>query len=294
MNSVIKNLFRSLLLLCAFSFSAFAAQIAVISVPKAIVYSDQNLTTPLGYIAYGKKIRVGEVERKDGTVLPLVISGRIAYIQTKDIIVKSLNVEEGFKNPKITEHDVALTFQTDQDKLSENNFVSFSLGSYSAGNDWKNLSDQFNDDTANFKVISVHMEHRNPIKRISWGFGLSYLSVSQSQLAAKTITIDGNLYYALFHFRYLTLEGFGGLSFSGDFQLDQGQGNQKTKGVGIGYTFGGIARILPYSKLGFFAGAALKSLKLKDLEPIEDSSENDVYLNSLSGVNIFAGISYKF
>ncbi len=294
MNSIIKNLFRITIAFVISMICVQAAQIAVVSVPKAVIFSDQNLTTPLGYIAYGKKVRVGEVERKDGTVLPIVISGRIAYIQIKDISIKSFNEEEGYKNPKITEHDVALTFQTDQDKLSENNFASLSLGSFSGGNEWKSISDSSNDDVSNFKIFSLHMEHRNPIQRVSWGFGLSYISVTQSELKAKTLTIDGNLYYALFHFHYLTIEGFGGLSFSGDFQLIQGDDVQKTKGIAYGYNFGGIARVLPYSKLGFFAGVALKKLIIKDLEPIEDANENDVYLNSLSGVNIFAGVSYKF
>jgi hypothetical protein len=282
------------LFIATLALSVNASQVATIVSPKAVVYADMKLTTPLGYISYGKKVRVGEVERRDGTVLPIAISGRIAYIQVKDISIKRAATDPGIDSPKITEHDVEMTFKTDQDKLSENNFVSITAGSFNGGSGWQEYSEEFGDESSNLFNVTVHMEHRNPLRRLSWGFGIGYYTVGQDQLEAKTLTIDGTLYYALLHFRYMTIEGFGGLNFSGDFKVSQGGGEQLTKGVIYGYNFGGIARILPYSKIGFFAGVSIKSFYIKDLDPIENSNGDDVTIESLSGHNIFAGLSYKF
>ena len=278
----------------ALSGRAIAAQVAVITSPKAVIYSDQKLTTPLGYISYGKKITVGDVERKDGTVLPVIISGRVAYIQIKDINIKKTSADPGINTPKVKEHDIEESFKTDQDKLSENNFVSFRAGTYSGGEDWKLFSEEFDDTSSNLANFSILMEHRTPVNRMSWGFGISYYTVAQDELEAKTLTLDGTLYYALVHFRYATIEGFGGFSFSGDFKISQGGGEQITKGVLYGYNFGAIARLLPYSKIGFYGGFSIQKLYIKDLEPITNENSDDVTIGSLSGTNIFAGLSYKF
>ncbi len=281
-------------LLFIFCSQVLAAQIAVISVSKAVIFSDQKLTAPIGYISYGKKIKVGEVEKQDGTILPVIVSGRVAYIQIKDIaLLNDLN-QGGINTPKITEHDVELTFQTDQDKLSENNYFTVSLGQAAAGEAWQEYSSEFGEESTLFSVLALQMEHRAPNKKTSWGFGLTYFSASNEDIAAKSLAIEANLYYSIFNYRYMSISAFGGLLFSGDFQVIQGGGEQKSNGVLYGYSFGGIARILPYSKLGAFAGLSVRSIKVTELEPIETASGSEISIESLSGVSLFAGISYKF
>ncbi|WP_127717641.1 hypothetical protein [Halobacteriovorax sp. HLS] len=284
----------TILLSFLITFSISAARVATITSPKAVVFSDQNLSTPIGYISYGKKVKVGDVEKKDGTILPVIISGRVAYIQTKDILIKRTADDPGITTPKITEHDVEMTFKTDQDKLSENNFVSIGAGALNGGAGWQDYSESFNDQSSSLLNVSIHMEHRAPQNRLSWGFGISYYTVTQEFLALKTLTLDASLYYALVHFRYITIEGFGGLNFSGDIKISQGQGEQISKGVLYGYNFGALARIMPYSKIGFYAGASIKSLYINDMEPLLNDANQEVNISSLSGMNLFAGLSYKF
>ena len=283
-----------LILLYLLAIQVFAAQIAIVNVPKAVIFSDQQLTTPIGYISYGKKIKVGEVEKRDGTILPVVVSGRIAYVQIKDLSVQDNLDSAGITTPKITQHDVELTFQTDQDKLSENNFFTASIGRAGAGEDWQTYSEEFGEESSAFSVISLQMEHRNPQKTISWGFGLTYFSSSMEDIQAKSLAVEANLYYSLFNFRYISLSAFGGLLFSGDFQVTQGGGEQNANGVLYGYSIGGIARILPHAKFGAFGGVSLRKIKVADLEEIETPSGQQIGIEGLSGVSIFAGISYKF
>lgn len=282
-----------LTLLYIFCSQVLGSQVAVINVPKAVIFSDQKLTTAIGYISYGKKIKVGEVEKKDGTILPVIVSGRVAYIQIKDISILN-GLYGGINTPKITEHDVELTFQTDQDKLSENNYFSVSLGQAGAGEAWQEYSSEFGEESTTFSVLALQMEHRAPFREMSWGFGLTYFSASNEDLAAKSLAIEANLYYSLFNFRYMSISAFGGLLFSGDFQVTQGGGEQKSNGVLYGYSFGGVARILPYSKLGAFGGISVRNIKVTELEVIETESGSEISIESLSGVSVFAGISYKF
>ena len=58
---------------------------ARIITPKAIVYADENMLSPLGYIANGKAIIVGNPRRMNRDLVPLVVYGRLAFIEIKDI-----------------------------------------------------------------------------------------------------------------------------------------------------------------------------------------------------------------
>lgn len=82
--------------LCFMSIQSFAAQEAIVYTPAAIIFADQQMSAAIGYLPKGKKVMVGEVKRNKGRVLPIVVSGKVAYIQVKDIITseayKDLNV----------------------------------------------------------------------------------------------------------------------------------------------------------------------------------------------------------
>jgi len=63
----------------------WAAQDAVIIVERAVVYSDEGMTSPVGFISRGKKVRIGELARNKGQVYPIVVSGKIAFIRVQDL-----------------------------------------------------------------------------------------------------------------------------------------------------------------------------------------------------------------
>jgi len=67
------------------SFYALSAQWATISSDKAVIYSDQQMTSEIGFIKRGVKVRVGEVPRNRGSLLPIVVNKKIAYIKVKDL-----------------------------------------------------------------------------------------------------------------------------------------------------------------------------------------------------------------
>ena len=64
---------------------SFAAQSAVVGSDKAVIYSDREMASPIGFVSKGKKLRVGSVKRNNGQVLPVVVNGKIAYIKVSDI-----------------------------------------------------------------------------------------------------------------------------------------------------------------------------------------------------------------
>ena len=82
-----------LLFIFALSSSAFAAQYAVVTAERALVYSDQQMSSPLGYIARGKRVRVGEIPRNQAQIYPVIISGKVAYIRVIDVSTEKSGVD---------------------------------------------------------------------------------------------------------------------------------------------------------------------------------------------------------
>ncbi len=111
----IQSLFPSgsfLIAVVVFLFANFshASQDGVVTSKKAIVYSDLEMTSPVGFVKKGQIIKVGEIARNKGQVYPIIISGKIAYIKVTDISVqresmdsKKLVAERFKENTKDTE-----------------------------------------------------------------------------------------------------------------------------------------------------------------------------------------------
>jgi hypothetical protein len=102
----------SLLFLIIFQCLAYGAQDAIVISDKAIVYSDVEMTSAVGYIRQGKKIKVGEIPRNKAQVYPIRVSGKIGYIRVLDVSTERESMDsqnltaERFKK---TTHDIYKT-----------------------------------------------------------------------------------------------------------------------------------------------------------------------------------------
>ena len=70
-----------------------ASQSAIIIAEEAVIYSDPEMTGPIGYISKGKKVIVGEIARNNAQVYPIIVSGKIAYIRVVDISSEKENTD---------------------------------------------------------------------------------------------------------------------------------------------------------------------------------------------------------
>ena len=64
-----------------------AAQNALISVDRAVIYADQKMSAPIGFLRRGKSVRIGEIPKNKAQVYPIIISGKVAYIRALDVDV---------------------------------------------------------------------------------------------------------------------------------------------------------------------------------------------------------------
>lgn len=109
------NSFKLLFLVFFFCPNLWASMDAIVIAERAVVYSDQEMTSPLGFIARGKKVVVGEIARNKAQVYPIVISGKIAYIRALDISTE----KESMDSTRL----VAERFQKNTDREFKTKYV---------------------------------------------------------------------------------------------------------------------------------------------------------------------------
>lgn len=115
--------FPQALLLSSFLFlcpQVWAAQDAIVTSEKAVIYADKTMTSPVGYILKGKKVSVGEVPRNKAQLYPIVVSGKIAYIRTIDVSTEIDNLDT---NRLVAERFIQVTKKKNQGSYSLSGFT---------------------------------------------------------------------------------------------------------------------------------------------------------------------------
>ena len=96
----------------------WAAQEAIVMVDKAVIFADEKMSAPVGFVRRGKKIRVGDIARFKAQVYPIIVSGRVAYIRVNDVSTEKESVDSAVL--------VAERFQqTTKEEQASNYSVSF-------------------------------------------------------------------------------------------------------------------------------------------------------------------------
>lgn len=275
------------------TFSASAAEVAYVVSEKAIIYSDMELTIPIGYARRGKKIKVGEVARKHGTVLPTVVSGRVAYVKRDDIQLAEELAKDGgtYVTPKVTDHEVLFEEQKFEDNFAENNHVILMSGSMGTGNEWKELAGS--QESATLSTIGVGIEHRPELRNYSWAVGLNYISSELEQYAFKSIFIEARFQYSLLRFDWMALDIMAGVAGSGDARLLNSQTAQEARGTLFGYFAGGLVKFFPFSQFGIIGGAEIRKYNVGSIGEIDVGDGTTTQFKGFNGAQLWAGITYK-
>lgn len=71
----------------------WAQQDAMVTADRAVIFSDREMTSPVGYILKGRRVRVGEIPRNKAQVYPIIVSGKIAYIRVLDVTSERESME---------------------------------------------------------------------------------------------------------------------------------------------------------------------------------------------------------
>lgn len=273
---------------------AFAAREAVVISKNAMVYSDINLTSPIGFLRQGKKIAVGEVKRNRGEVVPIVVNNRIAYLKVRDLSIEGDALQE-YQGARITEHE----FDTDKEKrefdaFNENNYVHFHYGVVAPQEASLTVMKAVNETPKASSQMGIFVEHRHPLKNNSWGFGAKLFQVESETIKYRTLALEGRYQWILFRFATFSIGPFVSLFGTGDYRIEV-QDIGSYRGAMYGGGAGLEARIFSDKKFSLSVGIQGTSQRLNGFEAIQNSENDEVVsATAMQTVETFAAIVWKF
>lgn len=277
-----------LLILC-FPPLSEAAQDAWVKSNWAVIYADRQLSSPIGKVKQGRKLRVGEIKREHGTVIPIAIGQKIGYVAVADITFNFGEIgkaDHQFSRDYDLFYDAADNFT---DSMKENNHILLSAGAFTLGGDWADLSTGLNDSKKTASVFKLGFEHRPPYYRVAWSFHLGLYIVTQNELSLTIPTGEVQFNGAILKNNLFNLEIFGRALLSGNATVKAKTANQENESAVWGLGAGGELVLFPYSKFSFKGTAALQSLYFIDMPAFIGT---DKTLNNIFGAEISFAISY--
>ncbi|MBC7714196.1 MAG: hypothetical protein H7177_12705 [Rhizobacter sp.] len=266
--------------------------------PKAVVYADENMLSPLGYIGNGKAIIVGNPRRMNRDLVPIVVYGRLAFIEIKDIRYENASDEEyNVKRGAPREHNVDVTIQAPEEKLSADNSAYLTLHTYSTNEEIKNAFTVIDGSApGSFTGFNLHFIHRKELSRVFWGAGLDYSGVSSDNLKFAYWSLAPMLGYTPMRNKIFLVDVYASIDFGINTILEL---NNRLVEEPSGWVWGPEvnARIVffPDSKYHAVAGIGIRKYSFKGLDTLRDLNEVKFPgITSLTSVSLFIGLGMEF
>lgn len=296
---------RLLLALFFISIPIIAHAIVKVTVRSeyAIVYSDKELTSAIGKIALGKEVIVGSPKDTFAKAVPIIISGRIAYIHVEDLNLLDPILDKDQKEKQSNgsrAHEMALDddeSSQNEDHLFKDNHLLFQTGTFAPRADWEKLSSQMG--TSELSVSPFYrllVEHRPPNLPYSFSVGLGYYSAEEENNLFKMITGELGFSYLPFNNALFSLGPTLTLFYSGNFAVSlRGDEQSPYDGIAYGAHYGFKGVLFPHSRLSFEAGYSYIHIRPSSLRDMRDPQTSEsIPMNNITSQSIFFGAALKF
>ena len=285
--------------LFSFNNSAHSAQLVTVSTSRAIIYADKELTLPLGYVTMGKKLRVGEVARKGGQILPLIVSGKIAYVRVSDVSFSKDGKTKGYSR-YYQKDEGPIDFDSlhkIKNKLQKNNYLTSSYGFFDPGENWHSLASSTGSVAKeSIKTLSLTLEHRDPLKKLSWGIGFKLYTLTQESLKTLSLNLEIPFYYNLYKIKKISFDGIMALSLASSVKIKI----LDTPGYYKAFQYGGFlglrSRVPLTTQWDMLFTLSYKLLNIDSMLPIsiKGPPKRKYTINTFSGNHLTFGASYRF
>lgn len=268
---------------------------ARVIVPRAIVYSDENMNSPLGYISNDKLITVGNPRKRNPELVPIVVYGRLGFIESKNIHFENESIEIlNSKRGAPREHNIDIVLTKPEERLSENNSAYFSLHQFSAGEETKNLVSSIDGSSKDhFTGFGISLIHRQTTGRALWGAGYEYNALSTPTVKFTIYTLNPTVGYTPIRNPLFLVDLIFSLDFSISAQLKIQSINQSSA-FAWGPQFGARMVLFPNQKYHPFGGIGYRSYKVMRLDSLlDDNGTNVGAITKINGINLNIGFAIE-
>ena len=206
--------------------TSYAASWATVISDKAVVYSDIQMTSKVGYLSKNKKIRIGDNTKNKGQLYPFLYKKKILYIKKEDIQTSS----ELFALSSVMERATEKSFETDPyQKIS----FGFNLGAYNFNSDEVYGGDEKKQLT--FFSTSLVGYHIRPENKDAFKFLFLFWKGSDGAENFSLLNLELYYLFKLFKYKRLSLFAGPGVIYTPYFGYEFGSDFTKNgSGLGIG------------------------------------------------------------
>lgn len=263
---------------------ALAARDAIVNVDKAIIYSDVQRSSPIGYARKGKLVRVGDLEREKRQVVPVVVSGKIGYIAVDDLLF-----EDDLKKKLSEAEDKASSVSRYRESTLKRYGEHFMMGytRFAASENKDEAADRVGDDWT-FNGGFVKGEVRTEKERLGLVFMLEYLFAENPEEKFRMFEFGLGGSLALINARRFKLkaEVFGLMVPWAQYENAP---LFTLNGYGVGALAQGTMIIFISESVGFEAQAGVQSVKIFGIDrPSPFKEFNPLFTGTrLSGALVF-------
>ncbi len=270
-------------------------KIAKIVVPRAIVYSDEDMNSAMGFIPNGKLIYVGNPRKKNPDLISVLINGQIAYIQIKDIHFEDEIIQNAAKDGAPKEHNIDLILKKPEEKLTENNSVFFSFGSFSLGTEYEQFLsnlDQPIDSTATY--LDILIIHRKEFSRFLWGLNWSSYFISNNDYDFSYFMLGPTFGFTILKNPVFLLDVYTSVDFAVGTDFDIKINYEKDPSPFLyGAQLGTKILFTPTLRYHIFGNLAYKYYNVTQMDQVFNASSNYVPgFKRVNGISIGLGVSF--
>jgi hypothetical protein len=179
--------------------SAENIRTALVNVTEAIVYSDPALKNPLGKVPRGEHISIGKPLEKYPQVVPIIVSGRVAYIQLANLFMDQDNpIVTNGKKQKVLFHNPTLLDPPFTENMLKNNAAYFSIHMLNSGEQFQQIFQNIDGTTnTNMTEFSANYLHRQSTSRLIWGAGCDYYTQSSPNVDYRFLFIKPTIGFSV-------------------------------------------------------------------------------------------------
>ncbi|TDJ07192.1 MAG: hypothetical protein E2O68_03935 [Deltaproteobacteria bacterium] len=275
------------LMLLLFSAISYGAQTAYVKTARAVIYSDKELSSPIGYVRMGRKLRVGDVKRQQGSVLPVIISGRIAYIEIKNLALpESKSLEEKGHISHIEEEE-----RPWEEIWLSDSHLRVDVAFVAPGSEWDQLTASIGNSSGLMVTIPVMWELRPLDWRWNFDIGMSVNTLSSGQ-DISMLALGGEFWaqYLLIKSKKFSLDLRGGYLLSlGGVKIRYSWTGETNNGSYWGYVLGAQARFFKGSRWELNLGFDWRRMIMQDLNNLTLPNGSVYALRHMGGISLFIG-----
>ena len=265
----------------------FAAQWATVTAERAVIYADKEMSSSIGFIKKGKKLRVGEKTRRGGRLLPLIVRKKIVYIKVDDISTSSKETELELASQRMKD------VQTKSDEKRVSLFYSgyAALMSIDAGDTFENQS--YDGVLFYYNGFGVRGYISSAGSKKTWRVSLETSSTTSELNTFTFVTLTPELSYDLIKYDNYVFRGYAGVPLI-PFAQNSYNSLFTVNGFGAGISVGAEMEFKLRKSIGLHVDAGYKFKKLFFNVPESPTTEAKSFNPVFNGAAFSLALSYAY